>query len=205
MRASNKNGAEALLAVPFAFPTKLVIFLSAACIKKECPFSLKIFRHTGYRGHLPSFYIFSRSTKTSQASFYCMVSGRFWTFPLDRIGFSMTVASSSHPLFQTRYCRAWVSKKHRIAAMHFPNIRENGNFTVYIRTVASIILVSRYVCTRRFAAKAVYVRPSNSFNPHEAPYPPSGWIGNIVAVFQIVSLCVGNNRIAEAAGFQRHQ
>ena len=94
MRASNKNGAETLLAVPFAFPAKHVIFLSAACIKKECPFSLKIFRHTGYRGHLPSFYIFSRSTKTSQASFYCMVSGRFWTFPLDRIGFSMTVASS---------------------------------------------------------------------------------------------------------------
>ena len=55
MRASNKKGAEALLAVPFTFPTKLVIFLSAARIKKESPFSLEIFRHTGYRGHLLPF------------------------------------------------------------------------------------------------------------------------------------------------------
>ena len=76
----------------------------------------------------------------------------------------------------------------------------NRNFTVYIRTVAPIILVSRYVCTRRFAAKAVYVRSSNSFNPHEAPYPPSGWIGNIVAVLQIIPLRIGNNRVTEAAG-----
>ena len=76
---------------------------------------------------------------------------------------------------------------------------------MYIRTVGLIIPAFRYVRTRRFAAKAVYVGPGNCFNPHEAPYPPSGWIGNVIAVFQVVPLRIGNNRITEAAGFQGHQ
>ena len=128
MRASNKNGAEALLAVPFTFPTKLVIFLSAACIKKECPFSLKMFRHTGYRGHLPSFYIFSRSTKTSQASYYCMVSGRFWTFPLDRIGFSMTVASSLPSTFSNPLLSCLGIKKAPYCCDAFPQYTGKWGF-----------------------------------------------------------------------------
>ena len=36
-----------LLSAPFAFPAKLVIFLPATLIKKERPFSLEVFRHTG--------------------------------------------------------------------------------------------------------------------------------------------------------------
>ena len=43
---------EALLAAPFAFPAKLVIFLPATLIKKERPFSLEVFRHAGHNGHL---------------------------------------------------------------------------------------------------------------------------------------------------------
>ena len=52
MRAVNNGGTEALLAAPFAFPAKLVVFLPATLIKKERPFSLDVFRHTGHRGHL---------------------------------------------------------------------------------------------------------------------------------------------------------
>ena len=55
MRASNKNGTEALFAILFAFSAKLVVLFPATHIKKERPFSLEIFRHTGYRGHLLSF------------------------------------------------------------------------------------------------------------------------------------------------------
>ena len=43
---------EADVASPFAFSTKLVIFLPATLIKKERPFSLEIVRHTGHNGHL---------------------------------------------------------------------------------------------------------------------------------------------------------
>ena len=43
---------EALLAAPFTFSAKLVIFLPATLIKKERPFSLEIVRHTGHNGHL---------------------------------------------------------------------------------------------------------------------------------------------------------
>ena len=52
MRALDNGGTEALLAAPFAFSAKLVIFLSATLIKKERPFSLEVFRHTGHSGHL---------------------------------------------------------------------------------------------------------------------------------------------------------
>ena len=52
MWAVNNGGTEALLAAPFAFPAKLVIFLPATLIKKERPFSLEVFRHTGHSGHL---------------------------------------------------------------------------------------------------------------------------------------------------------
>ena len=48
----DNGGTEALLAAPFAFPAKLVIFLPATLIKKERPFFLEVFRHTGHSGHL---------------------------------------------------------------------------------------------------------------------------------------------------------
>ena len=52
MRALDNGGTEALLAAPFAFPAKLVVFLPATLIKKERPFSLEVFRHTGHSVHL---------------------------------------------------------------------------------------------------------------------------------------------------------
>ena len=52
MWAVNNGGTEALLAAPFAFPAKLVVFLPSTLVKKERPFSLEIFRHTGHLHHL---------------------------------------------------------------------------------------------------------------------------------------------------------
>ena len=52
MWAVNNGGTEALLAAPFAFPAKLVVFLPSTLVKKERPFSLEIFRHTGHSVHL---------------------------------------------------------------------------------------------------------------------------------------------------------
>ena len=52
VQISNDGGTEALLAAPFAFPVKLVVFLPATLIKKEGPFFLEVFRHTGHSGHL---------------------------------------------------------------------------------------------------------------------------------------------------------
>ena len=52
MRALDNGGTEALLAAPFAFPAKLVVFLPATLIKKERPFFLEVFQHTGHSGHL---------------------------------------------------------------------------------------------------------------------------------------------------------
>ena len=52
MWALDNGGTEALLAVPFAFPTKLIVFLPATLIKKERPFFLEVFRHTGHLHHL---------------------------------------------------------------------------------------------------------------------------------------------------------
>ena len=42
-------------------------------------------------------------------------------------------------------------------------------------------------------------------NPQKATHPPSGGIGHIVAVFQIVAALAGNQGFAEAAGFQGRQ
>ena len=42
-------------------------------------------------------------------------------------------------------------------------------------------------------------------NPQKATHPPSGGVGHIVAVFQIVAALAGNQGFAEAAGFQGRQ
>ena len=52
MRALDNGGTEALLAAHFTFPAKLVVFLPATLIKKERPFFLEVFRHTGHSEHL---------------------------------------------------------------------------------------------------------------------------------------------------------
>ena len=42
-------------------------------------------------------------------------------------------------------------------------------------------------------------------NPQKSTHPPSGCVGHIVAVFQIVAALAGNQGFAEAAGFQSRQ
>ena len=63
--------------------------------------------------------------------------------------------------------------------------------------------VLRYVRTRRISVKPIYMRSCNGFHSHESPNPPSGRVGDIVAMFQIESPGIGNHGVAEAAGFQR--
>jgi hypothetical protein len=47
----DNDSTEALLAVPFTFSAKLVIFLPTSIIKKDCPFLLEILWHSGH--HAP--------------------------------------------------------------------------------------------------------------------------------------------------------
>ena len=61
----------------------------------------------------------------------------------------------------------------------------------------------RYVRTRRISIKPVYMRSCNRFHAHESPHPPTGRVGDIVAMLQIEFLGISNHSVAEAAGFQR--
>ena len=108
VRALNNDGTEALLAAPFAFSAKLVIFLPATLIKKERPFFLEIFRHTGHSEHLlftAELPICSRNAETPKTVSRCMVSGRFWAFSFDMSGFVLAAVSLpptiQKPLFVT--------------------------------------------------------------------------------------------------------
>ena len=47
------------------------------------------------------------------------------------------------------------------------------------------------------------MRSCHSFHAHKAPHPPSGRVGDVVAMLQIESPGIGNHGIAEATGFQR--
>ena len=96
MWALDNGGTEALLAAPFAFPAKLVVFLPATLIKKERPFSLEVFRHTGHNGRLlfaAELPICSRNAETPKTVSRCMVSGRFWAFSFDMSGFVLEAVS----------------------------------------------------------------------------------------------------------------
>ena len=74
-----------------------------------------------------------------------------------------------------------------------------------VHTYGGTLVVSApwYVRTQQITAEAVYIRSCHCLDSHKAPNPASGWIGHIVAVFQIVFTCMGNQSIAEAPGFQR--
>ena len=114
----DNGGTEALLAAPFAFSAKLVIFLPATLIKKERPFFLEIFRHTGHSEHLlftAELPICSRNAETPKTVSRCMVSGRFWAFSFDMSGFvlaavSFTVCHSKAAVYRFR-----ATKKRRIS------------------------------------------------------------------------------------------
>ena len=47
--------------------------------------------------------------------------------------------------------------------------------------------------------KPVYIGSSNRFNPEEAPDPPTGSVGDFVAVFKIVLALVRNHTLTETA------
>ena len=59
--------------------------------------------------------------------------------------------------------------------------------------------VLRYVRMLRNVGKPIYIRSGNRFNTEEAPYTPSGSIGDLVAVFQIVLALVRNHTLTETA------
>ena len=100
-----------------------------------------------------------------------------------------------------------------------PNEREcavsitsvSRSFAVYIRTSNGVLLnaspflrnIIRYVRTRRIFVKPIYMRSYNRSHSHESPHPPTGRVGDIVAMLQIVFPSIGNHGITETAGFQR--
>ena len=93
-----------MLAAPFAFSAKLVIFLPATLIKKERPFFLEVFRYTGHSEHLlftAELPICSRNAETPKTISRCIVSGRFWAFSFDMSSFILAEVSF-HPSFKSR-------------------------------------------------------------------------------------------------------
>ena len=81
-----------------------------------------LLRYLGIRGMADTSFpfVFLRSTETAKAISCCMLSGRFWTFPLDRSGFPYDGGIFSYPVFQNRYCCVWVSKSTVLLRCFFP-------------------------------------------------------------------------------------
>ena len=85
----------------------------------------------------------------------------------------------------------------------------NERFTLFccVHTYQQLVLldlspllrnVIRYVRTRRISVKPAYMRSCNRFHAHKAPHPPSGRVGDVVAMLQIESPGIGNHGVAEA-------
>ena len=53
--------------------------------------------------------------------------------------------------------------------------------------------VLRYVRTRRNVVKPIYMRSCNRFHSYESPHPPSGRVGDVVAMLQIEFLGISNH------------
>ena len=91
---------------------------SSEYIKKERPFFLEVFRHTGHSGHLlfaAELPICSRNAETPKTVSRCMVSGRFWAFSFVMSGFILAAVSFTVRHSQVAVCRFRVTKKRRIA------------------------------------------------------------------------------------------
>ncbi len=107
-----------LLANRLSFFNSLTVFLPATLIKKERPFSLEVFRHTGHSGHLlfaAELPICSRNAETPKTVSRCIVSGRFWAFSFDMSGFVLTAVSFTANHSKAAVCHFRVTKKRRIA------------------------------------------------------------------------------------------
>ena len=113
----------------------------------------------------------------------------------------------------SKACEHRNSPNERMCAVSITSV--SRSFAAYIRTSNGIqqwdLLdlppflrnVLRYVRTRRISVKPIYMRSCHSFHTHKSPHPPSGRVGDVVAMFQIESPGIGNHGVAEAAGFQR--
>ena len=107
-----------LLANRLSFFNSLTVFLPATLIKKERPFSLEVFRHTGHSGHLlfaAELPICSRNAETPKTVSRCIVSGRFWAFSFDMSGFVLTAVSFTANHSKAAVCHFRVTKKRRVA------------------------------------------------------------------------------------------
>ena len=90
-------------------------------------------------------------------------------------------------------------------------IRESHIETVLGKTLCTYVQehgVIRPATVRTYLLKQWklrYMRSGNRFNSEKSPHPPSGGVGDPVAVFQIVAALAGDQGFAEAAGFQGRQ
>ena len=94
-----------------------------------------------------------------------------------------------------------------VLAVDYSYKKKNRQNAAYIHTENerqdSVLPFLRYVRTWRNIVKPVYIRSCHSFHAHKSPYPPSGRVGDVVAMLQVEFLGIGNHGITEAAGFQR--
>ena len=107
----------------FWHQNSLTIFLPATLLKKERPFFLEVFRHTGHSEHLlftAELPICSRNAETSKTFSRCMVSGRFWAFSFDMSGFILAAVSFTANHSKAAVCHFLVTKKRRIATTLLP-------------------------------------------------------------------------------------
>ena len=91
---------------------------SSEYIKKEHPFFLEVFRHTGHSEHLlftAELPICSRNAEMPKTVSRCIVSGRFWAFSFDMSGFVLAAVSFTANHSKAAVCRFRVTKKRRIA------------------------------------------------------------------------------------------
>ena len=90
-------------------------------------------------------------------------------------------------------------------------IRESHIETVLGKTLCTYVQehgVIRPATVRTYLLKqwnSVYMRSGNRFNSEKSPHPPSGGVGDPVAVFQIVLALIGDHSITKAAPLQRRQ
>ena len=106
------------MAAALPWKVKLAVFLPATLIKKERPFFLEVFRHTGHSEHLlftAELPICSRNAETPKTVSRCIVSGRFWAFSFDMSGFVLTAVSFTANHSKATVCHFRVTKKRRIA------------------------------------------------------------------------------------------
>ena len=76
-----------------------------------------------------------------------------------------------------------------VLAVDYSYKKKNRQNAAYIHTENerqdSVLPFLRYVRTWRNIVKPVYIRSCHSFHAHKSPYPPSGRVGDVVAMLQV--------------------